>query len=362
MATKKKQPAKGTEELKGRITTTAKRTTSKKTTSKNQGLKQKKDRTSHQAEVKQKIYKPRSGTKQVTTGGGRTVDWPKDIVKPARPVGRRISRNGNVYYEYRQNRSDTEGEIYGGMSVLDKKTLKVQDQYGIIYHGGELVTPEDKRSKTKLSESKLLEIVKSYERKIHKRPIENLLYFDECGNIISHCVGSSGSVYIDKEAENACVVNTHNHPYNNLKPAPQSDADVMNFLMYGSKIARVCSYGVTYQYKKGPNYNPSKLSRSEISALRSQLKKEFLKTQKELFKRVGKYLGIEAIVKTSGGKVHVFFKNVNNLPLKTYSRAVSLAYQMYSNRLGVEMISVHRAFTDKLKSMGVDIIFTVGEL
>ncbi|HJJ39123.1 MAG TPA: hypothetical protein O0X42_03195 [Methanocorpusculum sp.] len=309
--------------------------------------------------VTQKSYKPRKGTTQKT---GYTSNIIQDKTRHARPVGRRISRNGNVYYEYRDNRSDTEKELYEGMSVLDKKTLKILGEHGIIYYGGELVTPQDKRKTKKLSEKELLEVVKSYERKIHKRPIENLLYFDECGNVISHSVGNGVSVHIDREMEGICAANTHNHPYSNLKPAPQSDQDVKVFLKYGAPIARVCSYGVTYQYKKGRNYNKNKLSAEEISMLTKTLKNQFLEMQKDLFIEIGEYLHIRVIVKKKGGKLELEFKNVFNLPLNLYSRAITKTYEIYGKRMGIEMVKIHRDFADILKKDGVDILFTVGDL
>jgi len=39
---------------------------------------------------------------------GKTTLW-KDKLLPALPPGKRISKNGNVYYDYRKNRSDKRG-------------------------------------------------------------------------------------------------------------------------------------------------------------------------------------------------------------------------------------------------------------
>ena len=35
----------------------------------------------------------------------------QDLKRKAKPAGRRISKNGNVYYEYRKNRTDTLGNL-----------------------------------------------------------------------------------------------------------------------------------------------------------------------------------------------------------------------------------------------------------
>lgn len=327
----------------------------KRTTQQTLSTKTKKQR------VTQKSYKQRAGTKQSTTGGGKTVDWMQDFGRHARPVGRRISRNGNIYYEYRQNRSDTEEELYAGTSTLDKKALKIQGQYGVVYHGGELVTPKDKRKTKKLSMQELLEVVKKYERKIHKRPVENLLYFDACGNVIAHCVGNGGSVYIDREMEDYAVINTHNHPYSSQKPAPQSDADVKNWLRYGN-IARVCSYGVTYTYKKGSKYNPNKLSPLFITNLSGNLRHEFIRVQRELYEQIGKYLHIAIKTKTKNGRIYVEFANAFKLPEKLFSKAIVLARQMFEKRFGLEMVKVHKELAEDLRQAGIDVSFTVGGL
>lgn len=319
-----------------------------------------KDKTSPQMTVPQKPYGKRKETKQKT---GYTRDYVQDVSRSARPVGRRISRYGNIYYEYRDNRSDTEKEMYSGLSTLDEKTLKVFKDYGIRYHGGELVTPEDKRSTRKLSAKALNDVVKSYERKIHRRPIENLLYFDRCGNVIAHCVGNSGSVYINVNCENNCIINTHNHPYNSLRPAPQSTADVENFLRFDSPIARVCSYGVTYTYKKGPNFDEDRIRElGGVKAVTRPLAKALKAMEKDLFRKIGKYLGIKVDFETKGGRIVITFKNINNLPKNLYSKAIDLAQQMYRQRFGVAMIAIHKSFVESLRKHGVDISFTVGGL
>jgi len=40
-----------------------------------------------------------------------TSSLPRDLARLAKPPGKRISRSGRVYYEYRRNRSDAKGRV-----------------------------------------------------------------------------------------------------------------------------------------------------------------------------------------------------------------------------------------------------------
>lgn len=44
----------------------------------------------------------------------------KDLQRKAKPPGKRVSKNGNVYYEYRANRTDVKGVD------MPKKTLNLK--------------------------------------------------------------------------------------------------------------------------------------------------------------------------------------------------------------------------------------------
>lgn len=131
-----------------------------------------------------------------------TGDYDKDAQILAKPVGKRISANGNVYYEYRSNRSDTEEER--------------------TWHGGGDIPNgdhhRDSRKKTKPVVSKgFLSTLHHYERGIVNNSYETLYVFDIFGNLIFSKKGSKNQVRINHNdwfeilADNPRVF-THNHP------------------------------------------------------------------------------------------------------------------------------------------------------
>ena len=55
---------------------------------------------------------------------GRTLDIKKDMQRKAKHVGKRISKDGNVYYEKRANRSDVNSYDHRkSSSTKSKKTI-----------------------------------------------------------------------------------------------------------------------------------------------------------------------------------------------------------------------------------------------
>ena len=56
-------------------------------------------------------YNPRRVIKEVKFQSGNTKNEIKDLRKKALAPGKRISKTGKVYYEYRANRSDIHGKI-----------------------------------------------------------------------------------------------------------------------------------------------------------------------------------------------------------------------------------------------------------
>jgi hypothetical protein len=56
--------------------------------------------------------KTRSGSRTISVAKhqtGKTKDKPRDKARKALPPGKRRSASGNIYYEYRANRSDLNG-------------------------------------------------------------------------------------------------------------------------------------------------------------------------------------------------------------------------------------------------------------
>lgn len=345
---------------------TAKKQVSKETVNKSV----KKNDSLPQMRVPQKEYRPRvKGEKQIEVTPKsqitkKMVGIDRDMKRAAKPVGRRISKSGNIYYEYRDNRSDSSGgmsDYYQNMSNEAILRLKKRGEYGVKYHGGELVTPEASRKKKPLSKADLLKVVAKYELQIHKQPVENLLYFDKFGNCISHNVGTQKSVSADVFSGNTGIALTHNHPSSDGKmKVPHSKEDIAVFLAGDAPIMRVCVYGKYYQYEKS---GVAKLRQSEASKYAMQFSKILLNCVKEDIQKIAAKWRIGVKTRIVKGRVKFGFVNTLNLSKDEYQyNSLCAEIQAYQSMNGDSYVRAHKIFANTLMKSGKNIKFTEGEL
>ena len=114
---------------------------------------------------------------------------------------------------------------------------------------GELTTPEKYFSDIPLTEEELHNKVILCERQIVNSPVENVLVFDECGNIIVHLIGNQKVVNLPMKYWNAAKVITHNHP----DGATLSAVDVSQIFRTPVDELRAVSGDVWYSVKRGEN-------------------------------------------------------------------------------------------------------------
>ena len=80
------------------------------------------------------------------------------------------------------------------------------------YEVGEFQTPKNQISRIPIPENDLMEIVLDCESKIQNERRENVVCFDECGNVICHLVGDRTNVSIPVSVWERSKIITHNHP------------------------------------------------------------------------------------------------------------------------------------------------------
>jgi len=137
-----------------------------------------------------------------------TRDKEADRRRLAKPVGKRTSRTGRTYYEYRSNRSDTEEErrLHGMIDASLKNKSNVDGDYHL-----------DERKKTTPISRGFLSILRRYESSIHNNGFETIYMFDKCGNLTfskkgnENCVEFSGKD-ISQFLKDKPYIATHNHP------------------------------------------------------------------------------------------------------------------------------------------------------
>jgi len=137
-----------------------------------------------------------------------TRDKEADRRRLAKPVGKRTSRTGRTYYEYRSNRSDTEEErrLHGMIDASLKNKSNVDGDYHL-----------DERKKTTPISRGFLSILRRYESSIHNNGYETIYMFDRYGNLTFSKKGNEHSVVFSKNdmsqfQKDRPYITTHNHP------------------------------------------------------------------------------------------------------------------------------------------------------
>ena len=243
----------------------------------------------------EKIRKPKKYKQRKVPGTDKAIDR----ALPAKPVGWRVSDSGKVYFENRENRSDTDKErrYHGGVNRRAKPgkrtakpstrttrsttTARRVSQVGkldeqkprritvtVIPQKPGTVTPKTKKfqffepvNTKKLSQAELEKIVTREMLKIHCEEIEHSIVIDRCGNVLCHGIGGKRSVaffeaayqsmygasFIEKYGND--IIHIHNHPGAGWEgaPTPFSGADLKNQRTHFIIDRRVCCRGHAYR-------------------------------------------------------------------------------------------------------------------
>jgi len=128
----------------------------------------------------------------------------------------------------------------------------------------DLTTPDEFISDKKLSEEELGEYVNRIERIISGEREENVVCFDECGNIIGHLRGERNAATIPKEYLESSIIITHNHPDGGTLSA----TDVSRLYEGNAEEIRAVAGGVWYSIKQTENtlQKPAVVVRKELGA------------------------------------------------------------------------------------------------
>jgi hypothetical protein len=125
------------------------------------------------AKVKKATVK--KARQKITKSKGQTgtSNLKYDKRKTANPPGKRISENGNVYYEYRKNRSDKPGSLTGINTINLSKELEILENTLKFLYGRTISLKNSIRELKKLKNKEFV-LIKTNELKLTNQKIKNL--------------------------------------------------------------------------------------------------------------------------------------------------------------------------------------------
>lgn len=248
----------------------------------------------------EKIRKPKKYKQRKVPGTDKVIDR----ALPAKPVGWRVSDSGKVYFEDRENRSDTDKEIkyHAGVNRRAKPGSRTGQPSTRSSHSKKTtrrVAPVRKRDpqkpprvkvtvyvpkqptrkqyskekfynldgKKKLTAAQLKKLIKSEELRIHEKKVENCIAFDREKGVYYTNIGGSSSVGVNPAIMGERFVLTHNHPNDYGFANPLSGADLSILLGRNLYEIRACCYGFVYVCRKGTCNTPGVLVGGKWDAL-----------------------------------------------------------------------------------------------
>ena len=152
-----------------------------------------------------------------------------------------------------------------------------------------------KRYDDTINDAKVVPIIMKYERKIHDLPPsrhENILCFDNLGNVLFHGVGSATSCSEPVYVRKVMFYMTHNHPYDHKTPCGFSEGDLKHnsedssiYSPINLHMIRACGYGRYWSLIK-----PFTCPRGYSSGINNVFSEMRGKTDRERFTAVNEWL------------------------------------------------------------------------